>query len=69
MASRAWLMADGQWRLATGYSRPGQNGSLNPGGSGRPVKEQLKQVTDKTWDRVREGVKIKREAEKRRKAD
>jgi crotonobetaine/carnitine-CoA ligase len=39
------------------------------GGSGRPVKEQLKQVTDKTWDRAREGVKIKREAEKRRKAD
>jgi crotonobetaine/carnitine-CoA ligase len=39
------------------------------GGSGRPVKEQLKQVTDKTWDRVREGVKIKREAGKRKKAD
>jgi len=39
------------------------------GGSGRPVKEQLKQVTDKTWDRVKAGVKIKREAEKKKKAD
>jgi len=39
------------------------------GGSGRPVKEQLKKITDKTWDRVREGVKIKRETEKRKKAD
>jgi len=39
------------------------------GGSGRPVKEQLKQVTDKTWDRVREGVKTKRETEKRKKTD
>ncbi len=36
------------------------------GGSGRPVKEQLKQVTDKTWDRVKEGVKISREKEKRK---
>ncbi|MCX6001082.1 MAG: AMP-binding protein [Chloroflexi bacterium] len=38
------------------------------GGSGRPVKEQLKQVTDKTWDRVKAGVKIKREAEKKKKS-
>ena len=37
------------------------------GGSGRPVKEQLKQVTDKTWDRVKAGVKTKREMEKRKK--
>jgi crotonobetaine/carnitine-CoA ligase len=34
------------------------------GGSGRPVKEQLKEITAKTWDRVKAGVKIKREAEK-----
>ena len=39
------------------------------GGSGRPVKEQLKPITANTWDRVREGVKIKRETEKRKKAD
>jgi len=39
------------------------------GGSGRPVKEQLKMVTANTWDRVREGVKIKRETEKRKRAD
>jgi crotonobetaine/carnitine-CoA ligase len=39
------------------------------GGSGRPIKEQLKQITDKTWDRVREGVKIKRETDKKRKTD
>jgi len=36
------------------------------GGSGRPIKEQLKQVTDITWDRVKEGVKIKREKEKKK---
>jgi crotonobetaine/carnitine-CoA ligase len=36
------------------------------GGSGRPVKERLKQITDKTWDRVKEGVKIRREIEKRK---
>ena len=36
------------------------------GGSGRPVKEQLKQITDKTWDRVKEGVKIRREKDKRK---
>jgi len=39
------------------------------GGSGRPVKEQMKPITANTWDRVREGVKIKRETEKRKKAD
>ena len=37
------------------------------GGSGRPVKEQLKPITADTWDRVREGVKIKRETGKRKK--
>jgi len=39
------------------------------GGSGRPVKEQLKPITADTWDRVREGVKIKRETGKRKKSD
>jgi crotonobetaine/carnitine-CoA ligase len=39
------------------------------GGSGRPVKEQLKQVTARTWDRVRVGVKIKRETAKKVKTD
>lgn len=39
------------------------------GGSGRPVKEQLKQITARTWDRVQAGIKIKRETEKGKKAD
>jgi len=37
------------------------------GASGRPIKEQLKPVTAKTWDRVKAGVKTKREMEKRKK--
>jgi carnitine-CoA ligase len=37
------------------------------GGSGRPIKEQLKPVTAKTWDRVKAGVRTKREMEKRKK--
>ncbi len=39
------------------------------GGSGRPVKEHLKQVTARTWDRVTAGVKIKRETAKKVKTD
>jgi len=35
------------------------------GGSGRPIKEQLKPITAKTWDRVKAGVKTKRETDKR----
>ena len=34
------------------------------GASGRPVKEQLKQVTPSTWDRHKAGVKIAREKDK-----
>ena len=37
------------------------------GASGRPVKEQLKEITAGTWDRVKAGVKIKRETEKKKK--
>lgn len=39
------------------------------GASKRPVKEQLKEITARTWDRVKAGVKIKREAEKEKKSD
>jgi crotonobetaine/carnitine-CoA ligase len=39
------------------------------GASGRPVKEHLREITPKTWDRVQAGVRIKREAEKQRKSD
>ena len=34
------------------------------GASGRPVKDQLKQVTPSTWDRLKAGVKIAREKDK-----
>lgn len=38
------------------------------GASGRPVKEELKNITSSTWDRVKAGVKIKRELEKQKKS-
>lgn len=36
------------------------------GASQRPVKGQLKNITPATWDRVKAGIKIKREREKQR---
>jgi len=36
------------------------------GASQRPVKGPLKNITPATWDRVKAGVKIKREREKER---
>jgi len=35
--------------------------------SGRPVKEELRNITQSTWDRVKAGVKIKRELKKHQK--
>jgi len=39
------------------------------GASGRPIKERLKQITPATWDRVKAGIKIKREIEKKKKGE